>query len=789
LRTRKGAAISIETGLTDEALREQGQACMLAERWQEAADALAAVRVPDDDIAMRVRLCRNLISLQSHRPGVYRAVVDAEPGDRYRLVASRTGLTTIVAKAGEREIKLSPDNDPLGAVEAVMRGIDADWRAGRPLGMASIGEGYFLKHIAAHPPELILGREQPIVLMEPDPRLVLACLTIHDYTGPKGPIEQKRIRWYVGDNWLSEMRDDYHNSLMLMHPAVTIRLGLNSRAIDDAAKALLIEIGQWDRNFSQKLELHTRTLTRERLVELLGSGQAPPSPGIPGEGRGEGSPLNYEIANSDGNPHPNPLPRVRGRGGNAEGAFHPPRVLIVTTRFSTVLQYSARDTEQAFRQIGWDTRLLIEPSPAHGMNRIAIRSVMADYKPELIFIIDHHRVEYGDLYPAEIPFVCWVQDNLPNLTNAKAGQSLGLRDFALIPSVQRYINQYQYPERQCLEFRKLTKVPAIPDSWESDGDDLVYVSNWSQTREQLMKETIAAVAPISGEAVATQCVNKVAEVYEQGGWLDSFGAVRRHIGLVVNSEASNKFLVTLFERLNVGLFRQQALSWAAQIAEEKGLSLAIYGNGWANNPQFAKYARGVAKYGGELEEITRKAKINLMLEPYVAIAHQRLLDGLAAGGFFAVRGNMTTALLNELIDLLARKEMHEVRNIAQAREILKGTNLERFNSLIQLSADQDATPGQFDVVRSVRELQEAGFFLERGPMLQRLDDVLFTTREEMASVIEKSLANASLRKEIMQVQRQQIVQQFSYEAGIARMVAWLRQTIAAEPATSLRTAV
>jgi len=741
---------------TDSSRRTLAEEHLLAERWSDAADVLESIAIKDEDTALRLRFCRNIAALQQHRPNVYRAVVEAEPGDRYRLAPSRSGATTILAKVGDREIKLSPDNDPHGAVAAVMRGIDADWRAGRPLGMASIGEGYFLKHIAEHPPELILGRQQPIVLMEPDPRLVLACLTIHDYTGPTGPIEQQRIRWYVGDNWLTELRDDYRNDLMLMHAAITIRLGINSRAIDEAAKAVRSEVSQWDLAFQAKLNLHTQTLTKERLVERYSNPSlSQTASGVPGEGTRR----------------------------------HPPRVLFITTRFSTVLQYSARDTEQAFRTLGWETRLLIEPSPAHGMNCIAIKAAMAEFKPELIFLIDHHRAEYRELYPKEIPFVCWVQDNLPNLTNAQAGQALGLRDFALIPSVQRYVNQYKYPERQCFEFRKLTKIPEIPPTWDSDGDDLVYVSNWSQTVDQMKQETIKALSPISGEAIATQCVQRVVDIYDADGWLDSFGAVRRQIGLLVNSEASNKFLSLLFERLNVGLFRQQALSWAAEIAEEKGLSLAIYGNGWQNNKRFAKYARGVVKYGGELEEITRRAKINLMLEPYVAIAHQRLLDGLAAGGFFAVRGNITTTLLNELIEMLSVPGLRNVRDIPSARAVLSGIEQEKFDSLISTSADQDATPGQFDVVRSIRELQAAGFFFEKGPLLQRLDDVLFTSRDEMASVIARYLGDTGRRREIVQTQREQIAQQFSYPAGILRLVNWLSATIASEPAAALRPAI
>jgi len=714
---------------------------MLTEQWSAAVGAFDRIIIKNDDVRLRQRLCRNLASLQTHRKDIYRTLIDAEPGDQYRLVPSRTGAVTILAKVGDREVKMSADNDPHGAVSAVMRGIDNEWKNGVPLGLASIGDGYLLRHLAHHPPQLFLDKQHAIVLMESDPRLVLACLAIHDYTGPDGPIEQQRIRWYIGDDWQQSLREDYRNDLMLLHPVVTVRLGLDSRAIDEQSKQVLIDIGNWDRAFQTKVDAHTQTLTRDRLVDLY-----------------------------------------------AQTPSRPPRVLVVTTRFSTVLQYSARDTEQGFRQNGWDTRLLIEPSPAHGMNRIAIRQAIAEFKPELIFLIDHHRAEYGDLYPKEIPFVCWVQDNLPNLTTVKAGESLETRDFALIPSVQRYINQYRYPRRQCFEFRKLTTVPVLPRNRETQGDDLVYVSNWSKTTDQLIAESIAALTNISSQAIATSAVQKVAQVYRDGGSLDSQGAVRRVIGLQMTSAAATTFLSQLHERLNVGLYRQQALSWAAEIAEQNGLSLAIHGNGWDDNPQFAKYAKGPVKYGPELESLTRRGRINLMLEPYVCIAHQRVLDGLAAGGFFLLRGNSPTTVLSKMVRLLDRHDLRDAQTLSDVRSRLQGDDRVAFEGLVQMVRDNDAAPDEFDIVTSVNDLKSAGFLGENGQLLTELHQVGFSGKEEMQRKILHYLNDAGARTRIAEVQRSEIVARFSYSSGISRLIGWLKQTLSQETLTAMRNA-
>src|SRR3954470_1406942 len=105
--------------------------------------------------------------------------------------------------------------------------------------------------------------------------------------------------------------------------------------------------------------------------------------------------------------------------------------MVVTTRFSTVLQYSSRDSADAFARLGWDTKLLIEPSPSHGLNRIAIRAALAEFKPDLGFLIDHLRQESGTSSPPELPVICWVQDHLSNLTSADVARTIARRDFVL----------------------------------------------------------------------------------------------------------------------------------------------------------------------------------------------------------------------------------------------------------------------------------------------------------------------------------------------------------------------
>jgi hypothetical protein len=711
---------------------------MLRERWADAGEVFTRVRRRDQEVAMRERLCRNLDAMRTHRPGVYRTLVEAEASERYRIINSSAGALTVAFQHDNaQQTVLSGDGDPLGAVQKVMTSVDAAYRGGAPLGLASIGDGYLLAHLSANPPLLILGREQSITLIEPDAQLALACLMLHDYTGPRGAIEQQRIRWYVGPEWLRDLREDFFSDLMLNYPQVTLKLGLSSQRIDDALRGFLLAISELEARLSAEVNRHERTLTASFLTQLFGD--RPP---------------------------------------------RRPRVLVVTTRFSTVLQYSARDSAETFEQLGWDTNLLIEPTPSHGLNRIAIRAAIAEFKPDLIFLIDHLRQEYGGMYPPNLPVVCWVQDHLPNLTNADAGRKLTRRDFALIASVQRYVTNYAYPPRQCMEFRKLTRVPVRPAEWRSDGDDLLYVSNWSQPPEELAGQMVGELGERIEPRLIGHCCARMLELYARGGALYTVGQVRELVEIVqcelksapLDDQTQLLLLNQLFERLNNALFRQQGLAWAAEVAKTNGWTLSIYGNGWQQNPRFRQHARGYVAYGAELEDLTRRSKINLLLEPYVCVTHQRLLDGLVAGGFFLMRRHPLTAALESLIALLSVEPLKGAVSIEAARRTVALDEPRALMLEHALAATQrhDARPGATDVIRAIRDLQSVDCFPLRGPLLPELAAISFDSPAELERVVRAHLADEPSRRRIAAAQRQAVEGRMSYRAGLARMIEWIR---------------
>jgi hypothetical protein len=706
-----------------------------AQRWAEAAAALEPVAPRDLRATLQLRLARNMAALREHRPEVYRQVVAVDPGP-FRIVSSKTGILTVAIQRGTNLVSLSASDDPLAAARETLRQTHESRENGQPVAVCGLGDGYYVRALADHAPKLFLGRQHCVWVVEPEPALVLTCLMLHDYSPANGPIAQQRFRWFVGADYQHQMESAARRDVMLPLPMVSLRQGTRSQEIEDAVRGLCAAVIEDDKQLAAKVARRYATKTPAALAGVL-----------------------------------------------ARAAGRKPRVLLITTRYSTVLQYSTRDSAEGLEAIGCEVRVLIEPSPVHLLTRYAMRSAVAEFEPDLIFQIDHLRHEHGDLFPPEVPFVCWVQDNLPNLTTPDAGRRVGGRDFVLVMSAQRYVSNYAYPERQCLEFRKLTKLPARPAAWASDGDDLAYVSNCSYRADDVCDQVARTAGDF--EPLVREVGQRMIDTYADGGSLHTQGEVRRLLlqtarecDVSLRGDFVTNVVSVLFERLNNCLFRQQGLRWAAQVARERNLKLAIYGTGWATHPDFAEFARGNIEYGAKLEEMTRRTKVNLVLEPYVCTSHQRVLDGLAAGGFMLIRSHPHHDLLRQLIDQLARVPA-DARTAADA--MLALDDPAEAAALSQLIADflkHDATPGAIDYVRAVRDLQAGRFLPDSGEVLPDLELTSFEGAEGLRDKLDLFLPDAARRADVAGRQRAFVESTMQYSAGMRTMLDWVAARMA-----------
>ncbi|MFH1419652.1 MAG: hypothetical protein ABII12_15360, partial [Planctomycetota bacterium] len=177
------------------------------------------------------------------------------------------------------------------------------------------------------------------------------------------------------------------------------------------------------------------------------------------------------------------------RYGTAAGSAL--RILGLTSRFTTVLQYSMRDLKAAFERLGCEFRLLIEPNDHDLLPPVRTAEVIEAFRPDMVLAIDHLRAEYEAVVPTEVPFVCWIQDRMPSLFRTEAGRGVGPFEFVIGHGFPECLTQYEYPAERfwpCViptDPDRMVVPDERPDDIEPYRCDVMYATNAAATPAEL----------------------------------------------------------------------------------------------------------------------------------------------------------------------------------------------------------------------------------------------------------------------------------------------------------------
>ncbi|MEL7089619.1 MAG: hypothetical protein AAGL98_14455, partial [Planctomycetota bacterium] len=300
------------------------------------------------------------------------------------------------------------------------------------------------------------------------------------------------------------------------------------------------------------------------------------------------------------------------------------------------------------------------------------------------------------------------------------------------------------------------------------------VSNASQTRDALLE-------PFARHALMTLCARAIVAEYDAGRSLPTLWHIGRIVdrlaaehGLEISPDERALAINQLVHPLNNALYRQQALRWVAKIADDKKLRFSIYGHGWDQHPDFARFARGPVAYGPDLEKLTRQSKINLQIVPSFCL-HQRLLDGLVAGGFFLVRAHPSDTLMPRLL----RQLDDASPDLAAALENA-GDDRPALEALMREAQCMTDLGMPIDLVAWLRACQRAELMNTSGVALPGLDRVAFDHEAGLRERIETYLDDDFARADLAEAQRLSVEQRLSYTAGLRRVLARIGRLLAEE---------
>lgn len=414
-----------------------------------------------------------------------------------------------------------------------------------------------------------------------------------------------------------------------------------------------------------------------------------------------------------------------GRSAEYADRLSPPhRVLGLTSRFTSMLQYSTRDAIDALKKAGYQTHFHMERADHHTMTPTDICKVIDDFKPDLLVVLDHLRHEYKFL-PANLPMLSWIQDPLPDLLCKEAGQSVKTPDFVCGLFRDRCIEQFDYPPEQ-FEYVDVPVSPRVfhdaqpsPEALQEYECDVSFISNASMTIEEF-RDTEIAKKHTSLQPLMLALFDAASQVIDDDafclrGAYELTNQIGKQLHVEWTPDEARSFAIHYVYRIFDWGRRQRTLEWVSKWANQTGRTFKLFGRGWENHPNLSAHACGLVEHGSELREVYRASRISLQLIPS-GFRHQRSLEIIASGSL-----PLTRFCEGDFGDLPA-SEFRTLR-------------------------DADQTPAII-------------------PDFPNFQEIVFTSPQDFAQRAEMFLSNEAKRDTILQDLRDHVHANYTYDAAI-----------------------
>lgn len=675
------------------------------------------------------RFLSNLEALRPRELALADALAAIEPADEYKVVLEEHHVQLARVVSGQLEPLPNPV-PPLSARD-IARKLYPSGRCTEPALAAGLDHGWLwqaLYQMECSSPALP-GHRPPLYFLAREPERLWAVLHLHDWAGMLG---DGRVRLFAGADAVEQCRRsmELHVDVPWAKLCVTIDPSLwpGGVTVDSLWQSAHHAANARMQQLSRQIEAIYAGTEAKTLVRKL---------------RGE---------------------RLR--------------VLGITSRFTTFLKHSMSDWLDAFDALGHETHLAIERADHEVANPVVIAEQVVQFRPDLILMIDHYRSEIAGL-PRQIPCAMWVQDHLPSIFSPKAGASQGLRDYCLGFGWLHLRDHCGYPEQRFMPAQVGVNdqrfTPRVLSELERSEHecDLSFVSHASAPATAMLTEQLSS-ADSAGRKLLIDVFEQMRGVYDRGESISHASLIGRMIDaaaerLRVELDApSRQGLFDFFNhRVNNALFRHQALTWAAEL----GVNLHLYGRGWEQHPRFARYSRGVACNASQLAAIYQASRINLQITPFGAV-HQRMLDGLAAGGFFLARynaGDAVEPIYRRIYEWCAAQGIDDDQSLQAASDPQIQQLLSEIKSLLGIGPFE--LGGRFmDVLRLSADSQ---FIRSAASIWPEYTQISFASRQQLQERVQHFLQNPQQREECARRMRRPVIERFTYTATSARLLEFI----------------
>jgi hypothetical protein len=310
--------------------------------------------------------------------------------------------------------------------------------------------------------------------------------------------------------------------------------------------------------------------------------------------------------------------------------------------------------------------------------------------------------------------------------------------------------------------------------------DVAYATTHSQTpaaiHESFRENAAASVVKLLDAAYEELTALAKRGELNGGLALTSFlERVENAVGVEISADDRNTLADAYVRPLTDKILRHQTVEWASDWAEQTGRRFHLYGNGWETHPKYRKHSRGFVKHGPDLGRAFRAAKINLHSGCNNAL-HQRILDGLSAGGFFLIRRHA---------DDIAYPLWEAIYQVVRERHLKPGVELcwkdmpppwdRRLAAILQMRGLDPHAPAPITqaFLDRFEKVRDAAVPPSAGRVWPDLDEVTFESRDEFVGRLEHFMSNDEQRLDLAALMRRRVSDVFGYEALVKRLLAWM----------------
>jgi hypothetical protein len=269
--------------------------------------------------------------------------------------------------------------------------------------------------------------------------------------------------------------------------------------------------------------------------------------------------------------------------------------------------------------------------------------------------------------------------------------------------------------------------------------------------------------------------DRLSAIYSAGGYVTEEPTIAAMIDqamaehkLGAEPETKGSLLIFVGQRVNNALFRHQPLEWLA----EMGVDLRLWGRGWESHPTLSRFARGPADNQTQLTAIYQASKINLHMSPHGAV-HQRIFEGLSAGGFFLLRHSPGDELERHFRKVLGWCDANGV--ISDPELIRCATpHIRREMAAIAQSLQTDPFRLGHSLMDVLHASEQSGYIRSAGTIWgSDYDAVSFTNREELARKVQHFLTDTADREQTADRMRRPVLERFTYTAISRRLLEFI----------------